>query len=72
MNFYFPWNQQKMSKNEKKTELWKKEKKILKELEVKYRIKKIGLLAILVELKQKVIAKSAKIKRYEQWIVQFK
>ena len=72
MNFYFPWNQQKMSNNEKKTELWKKGKKILKELEVKCRIKKIGLLAILVELKQKVIAKSAKIKRYEQWIVQFK
>ena len=61
-----------MFENEKKRELWKKGKRKLKELEVKYRIKKIGLLAVLVELKQKVIAKSAKIKSYEQWIVQFK
>ena len=52
--------------DEKKKELRKKGKRKLKELKVKYRIRKIGLLALLVELKQRVIAKSATIKRYEQ------
>ena len=53
-----------MLENEKNRELRKKEKRKLKELEVKYRKenKVIGC----ATRKQRVIAKSAKMKSYEQ------
>ena len=43
-----------------------------KELEQKYRIKKKGLNVVLEELKQRLKAKSMKIKRYDQRIEQYK
>ena len=43
-----------------------------KELYEKYRVKKKGLKAIVEELKQRMLAKSAKVKTYEQRIDQFR
>ena len=51
---------------EKKGELGTKKKRKLKDLEARYRIKRKGLKTVIVELKQKMIAKGAKVKRYEQ------
>ena len=44
----------------------------MKELYEKYRVKKKGLKAVIEELKQRILAKSAKVKRYEQRIEQFR
>ena len=44
----------------------------MKELYEKHRVKKKGLKTAIEELKQRVLAKSAKVKRYEQRIEQFR
>ena len=44
----------------------------MKELYEKYRVKKKGLKTVIEELKQRMLAKSAKVKRYEQRIEQFR
>ena len=44
----------------------------MKELYEKYRIKRKGLKTVIEELKQRMLAKSAKLKRYEQRIGQFR
>ena len=44
----------------------------MKELYEKYRTKKKGLKTVIEELKQRMLAKSAKVKRYEQRIDQFR
>ena len=49
-----------------------KSKRKVKELENKYNIKKKGLTLVIEERKQKLLAKSAKIKRYEQRITQYR
>ena len=49
-----------------------KSKRKVKEPENKYSIKRKGLTLVLEELKQKLLAKSAKIKQYEQRITQYK
>ena len=40
----------------------------MKELYEKYRVKRKGLKTVIEELKQRMLAKSAKVKRYEQRI----
>ena len=45
-------------------------KQKMKELYEKYRVKKKGLKTVIKELKQGMLAKSAKVKRYEQRIEQ--
>lgn len=44
----------------------------LKDLEEKYRVKKKGIRTVIEELKQRIVAKSAKVKRYEQRTTQFR
>ena len=51
-----------------KGELGSKKKQKMKELYEKYRVKKKGLKTVIEELKQRMLAKSAKKKRYEQRI----
>ena len=46
--------------------------KKMKELHEKYRVKKKELKTVIEELKQKMLAKDAKVKRYEQSIEQFR
>ena len=55
-----------------KEELGSKKKQKMKELYEKYRFKKKGLKTVIEELKQRMLAKSAKVKRYEQSIEQFR
>ena len=43
----------------------------IKELNAKYRVKKKGINLVIEELKQRLIAKKKKVKRYEQKISQF-
>ena len=50
-----------------KGELRSKKKQKVKELYEKYRVKK-GLKTVIEELKQRMLAKSTKVKRYEQRI----
>ena len=57
---------------ERKGELGKRRNRKLKYLEEKYRVKSKGIKTVIEELKQRMIAKSAKIKRYEQRITQFR
>ena len=57
---------------EKKGELGTKKKRKLKDLEARYRVKRKGLKTVIKELKQRMIAKSAKVKRYEQRVTQFR
>ena len=57
---------------EKKGELGTKKKRKLKDLEARYRVKRKGLKTVIEELKQRMIAKSAKVKRYEQRVTQFR
>ena len=57
---------------DKKGELGTKKKRKLKDLESGYRVKRKGLKTVIEELKQRMIAKSAKIKRYEQRVTQFR
>ena len=45
-----------------------KRKEKYKVIEHKYRVKKEGLNVVLQELKQKIQAKTTKLKRYDQWI----
>ena len=49
-------------------DLGSKKKQKMKELYEKYRVKKKGLKTVIEELKQRMLAKSAKVKRYEQRI----
>ena len=51
-------------------EIWRKEK--YEELERKYNIKKKGIKTVIEELKQRLHAKTAKLKRYEERINQYK
>ena len=46
--------------------------KKMKELHEKYRVKKKGLKTVIEELKQTMLAKGTKVKRYEQSIEQFR
>ena len=55
-----------------KGELGSKKKHKMKELYEKYRAKKKGLKTVIEELNQRMPAKSAKVKRYEQRIEQFR
>ena len=55
-----------------KGELGKKKRHKLRDLEEKYRVKTKGIRTVIEELKQRMLAKSAKIKRYEQRITQFR
>ena len=50
---------------------WKKKQK-MKELYEKYKVKRKGLKTAIEELKQRILAKSAKVKRYKQGIKQFR
>ena len=50
--------------------LGSKKKQKMKELYEKYRVKKKGLETVIEELKQRMQAKSAKVKRYERRIEQ--
>ena len=55
-----------------KGELGSKKKQKMKELYEKYRVKKKGLKTVIKELKQRMLAKDAKVKRYEQKLEQFR
>ena len=55
-----------------KGELGSKKKQKMKELYGKYRVKKKELKTVIEELKQRMLAKSAKVKRYEQRTEQFR
>ena len=44
----------------------------MKEQYEKYKVKRKGLKTVIEELKQRMLAKSAKVKRYEQRIEQFR
>ena len=55
-----------------KGELGLKKKRKLSELNERYRVKSKGLKTVIEELKQRMFAKSAKIRRYEQRIEQFR
>ena len=57
---------------ESKGELGSKKKWKLKDLEEKYRVRKRGINTVIEELKQRILAKSAKQKRYERRITQFR
>ena len=53
-------------------ELGSKKKQKMKELFEKYRVKRKGLKTMIEELKQRMLAKNAKVKRYKQRIEQFR
>ena len=55
-----------------KGELGSKKKQKMKQLYEKYRVKRKGLKAVIEELKERMLAKSAKVKRYKQRIEQFR
>ena len=55
-----------------KGELRSKKNQKMKELYEKYRVKKKGLKTVIEELKQRILAKTAKVKRYEQRTEQFR
>ena len=57
---------------ESKGELGSKKKRKLKGLEDKYRVRRKGINAVIEELKQRILAKNAKQKRYEQRVTQFR
>lgn len=57
---------------ESKGELGLKKKRKLGKLNKRYGVKRKGLKTVIEELKQKMLAKSAKIRRYEQRIEQFR
>ena len=56
---------------ERRGETGGKGKRKIKELNAKYRVKKKGINLVIEELKQRLIAKKKKVKRYEQKISQF-
>ena len=53
-------------------ELGSKKKQKMKQLYEKYRVNRKGLKTVIEELKQRILAKSAKVERYEQRIEQFR
>ena len=53
-------------------ETGQKGKRKIKELNAKYKVKKKGINLVIEELKQTLIAKKTKVKRYEQRISQFR
>ena len=55
-----------------KGRLGSKKKQKMKELYEKYMVKKKGLKTVTEEIKQRMLAKSAKVKRYEQRIEKFR
>ena len=55
-----------------KGKLGSKKKQKMKELYEKYRVKRKGLKTVIEELKQSMLAKNAKVKRYVQRIEQFR
>ena len=55
-----------------KGELGSKKKKKIKELYEKCRVKRKGLKIVIEELKQRMLPKSAKVKRYDQRIEKFR
>ena len=55
-----------------KGELGSKKKQKVKDLYGKYRVKRKGLKPVIEELKQRMLEKIAKVKRYEQTIEQFR
>ena len=55
-----------------KGELGLKKKQKMKELHEKYRVMRKGLKTVIEEVKQRMLAKSVKVKRYEQRIKQFR
>ena len=57
---------------ESKGELRLKKKTKLSELNERYRVKRKRLKTVTEELKQKMLAKSAKVRRYKQRIKQFR
>ena len=57
---------------ERRGETGQKGKRKIKELNAKYRVKKKGINLVIEELKQRLIAKKTKVKRYEQRISQFR
>ena len=57
---------------ESKGELGNKKQWKLKHLEEKYKVRREGINTVIEELKQRILAKSAKQKRYEQRITQFR
>ena len=57
---------------EVKGELGLKKKRKLSELNERYRVKRKGLKTVIEELKQRILAKSAKVRRYQQRIGQFR
>ena len=57
---------------ERRGETGGKGKEKIKELNAKYRVKKKGINLVIEELKQRLIAKKTKVKRYEQRISQFR
>ena len=58
--------------SEVKGELGLKKKPKLSELNERYRVKRKGLKTVIEELKQRMLAKSAKVRRYQQRIEQFR
>ena len=58
--------------SERRGETGGKRKRKIKELNTKYRVKKKGINLVIEELKQRLIAKKTKVKRYEQIISQFR
>ena len=57
---------------EVKRELGLKKKRKLSELNERHRVKRKGLKTVIEELKQRMLAKSAKVRRYQQRIEQFR
>ena len=55
-----------------KGELGSKKKQKIKELYEKYRVKRKGLKIVIEELKQRTLANSARVKRYEHRTEQFR
>ena len=57
---------------ERQEEIGQKGKRKINELNAKYRVWKKGINLVIEELKQRLIAKKTKVKRYEQRITQFR
>ena len=55
-----------------KEELRLKKKRKLSELNERYRVKRKGLKTVFEELKQRMLAKSAKVRKYQQRVEQFR
>ena len=57
---------------ESKKGLGLKKKRKLSELNERYRVKRKGLKTVIEELKQRMLVKRAKVRKYEQKIEQFR